>query len=146
MDAVRHNRIETEDHRGLGTLLRDLRDETTTLLRQEVALAKTEMSEKASIAGRNAAALATGGAVAFLGAFFLVFAAAAGLYVGLVAAGLTHATAGWLAPLLIGIVVALIGYALVQKAISTLRRTSPVPEKTKQTLQENKRWLEQKVS
>jgi hypothetical protein len=148
MDAVRHNRIATEDqdHRSLGTLLRDLRDETSTLLRQEVALAKTEMSEKASLVGRNVAALTAGGAVAFLGAFFLLFAATAGLYVGLVAAGLTHATSGWLAPLLIGAAVTLIGYILVQKAISTLRNTNPVPEQTKQTLQENQQWLEQKVS
>lgn len=145
MDAVR-NRMETEDHRTLGTLLRDLRDETTTLLRQEVALAKTEMSEKAAATGRNVGYLAAGGMVLLLGAIFLLLAVTCGVYAALTALDLSPYIAGWLAPLIVGAVVAGIGYVLVQKGLTALKHTSPVPEQTKETLQENKRWLEQKVS
>jgi len=133
------------DGRSLMDLVRDLRDETTTLVRQEVALAKTELSEKASRVGRNVGSLAAGGMLAFAGLLFLLVAANVGVYLGLVAADLSHATAGWLAPLIVGGVVALIGYVLIQKAISTLKRESVVPERTKESLEADKEWMKEKV-
>ena len=133
------------DNRGIADLLRELRDEGTLLFRQEIALAKTEVSQKAARAGRNVGYLAAGGLVAFLGAFFILFAVTALIYAGLSAAGLPRDVAGWLAPMMVGVVVALIGYAMVQKAINTLRHESLVPERTMQTLQEDKRWVQQKV-
>ena len=54
------------------SLLRDLRDETTTLLRQEVALAKTELKENVSRMGSHAAQIAVGGFVAFVTSMLLV--------------------------------------------------------------------------
>ena len=145
MDVTR-NRIETDDNRSIGSLLRDLRDETTLLLRQEVALAKTEMSEKASRYGRNAGYLAVGGVVAFAGVLFLLLALTVGLYALLVAMDLSHYVAGWLAPLIVGAVVTAIGYSLVQKAITAFKHETPVPERTKESLEENTRWLQHKVS
>jgi hypothetical protein len=133
------------DNRSISDLLRELRDEGTLLFRQEIALAKTEVTQKATVAGRNVAYLAAGGLVAFLGAFFILFGVTALLYGGLAAAGLSREVAGWLAPLIVGVVVALIGYALVQKAINTLRHESLVPEQTMQSLQEDKQWVQQKV-
>src|SRR5918998_1553218 len=50
------------DDRSLGELFTELAQETSTLVRQEVNLAKTEMSQKASTAGRHAGVLAAGGA------------------------------------------------------------------------------------
>jgi len=147
MDATTRNRLDTtDDNRSIGSLLRDLRDETSLLLRQEVALAKTELSEKAARYGRNAGYLAAGGVVALAGVMFLLIALTVGLYALLVAANLSHYMAGWLAPLIVGAVVTAVGYSLVQKAISTFRHDSPVPEKTKESLQENTRWLQHKVS
>jgi hypothetical protein len=133
------------DSRSLADLLRQLRNEMTALLRQEVALAKTETTEKASRVARNGAYLAIGGLVAYAGVILLLVAATAGLYVGLVAAGLTNATSGWLAPLIVGAIVAVIGYALVQKALSTLRRESMVPERTVHSLQRDQQWAKEKV-
>ena len=138
-------RTVPSESRSIADLLRELRDESLLLFRQEVALAKTEMSHKASRTGRNVGYLAAGGLVAFLGAFFILFAVTALIYVGLAEAGLSREIAGWLAPLIVGVVVALIGYALVQKAINTLRNQSYVPERTMQTLQEEKQWVQQKV-
>jgi xanthine/uracil permease len=140
------SRITTEhDGRSATDLFKELRDEVTRLVRQEVALAKTEMSEKTSRWTRNGAYLAAGAAIAFAGFTVLLLAAAAGLYVGLVAAGLSHATAGWLAPLIVGVIVAAIGYGLIQKAISTFKHESAVPERTVQSLADNKQWVKEKV-
>lgn len=140
------NRLEGHDGRSITALIRELRDETMILLRQEVALAKTELSEKAARAGRNAAYLAVGGAVAYAGVFFLLLAVTAAILLGLEALGLGLGVTLWLAPLIVGGVVALIGYGLVQKGISTLRHETAVPEKTKDSMQENKRWLQDKMS
>ena len=49
------------DNRSIFGLLRELRDELGTLFRQEVALAKTEVSEKADLAKRNSIYIAVGG-------------------------------------------------------------------------------------
>lgn len=140
------NRLEGHDNRSITGLLRELRDETTILLRQEVALAKTEISEKASRAGRNAAYLAVGGAVAYAGVLFLLLAATTAILVGLEAMGLDREITLWLAPLIVGGIVALVGYGLVQKGISTLKHESLVPEKTTGSIQENKQWLQDKMS
>ena len=94
---------------------------------------------------RNAGYLVVGGLVAYLGVIALLMAGVVGLYVGLVAAGLSHATSGWLSPLIIGAVVALVGYAFVQKAISTLKRESLVPERTMESIQQDKEWVKEKV-
>lgn len=139
------SRIERPE-RSIADLIKELRDETTLLVREEVTLAKTEMSEKVNRVARNAGYLAGGSLMAFAGLIVLLMAASAGLYVGLVAAGLTHYTAGWLAPLIVGGVVVVIGYAFLQKAITTLKNESMVPERTAKTIQDDKNWMKQKVT
>jgi hypothetical protein len=131
--------------RSIGELLKELRDESGLLLRQEVALAKTELGEKAAKAGRNAAYIAVGGAVAYAGVLFLLLAVTAVLYVILKAMGVeTHGL--WIAPLIVGLAVAVVGYVLIQKGISTLKNESLVPEKTTQSLKEDKQWLQDKAT
>lgn len=134
-----------QEERSIGQLLKELRDETTTLLRQEVDLAKTEMSEKASRFGTNVGALALGGAVLFLGALALLAAVVYGL-TSLLDQFMSVGVAIWLAPLLVGLVLAGIGYSLTRKALDTLRHESLAPRKTAQSLQENKEWLKSKMS
>jgi hypothetical protein len=68
------------------------------------------------------------------------------LLVGLLRAGLSEGVATWLAPGIVGLVVAGVGYALVQKAKSTLSRESLAPEKTIQSLKEDKQWTQEKFS
>jgi xanthine/uracil permease len=137
MQAVR-------EERSIGQLLKELRDETTTLLRQEVDLAKTEMGEKASRVGRNVGSLAVGGGVAFLGALALLAAVIYGL-TSILNQFMSVGVAIWLAPLIVGLVLAAIGYSLVQKALATLRQESLTPKRTTQTLQENKEWLKARM-
>lgn len=140
----RHNEI-AHDGRSLTGLVRELRDEALALVRQEVALAKTEMSEKAARVARNSAFVGVGAFLAYAGLFVLLLAGVVGLYLGLVAAGLTHATAGWLSPLIIGAVVALIGYAFARKGLNTLKHESVVPERTVESIKADKEWMEEKV-
>lgn len=135
----------THEERSLTMLIKELRDETITLMRQEVALAKTEMSEKGARVGRNVASLCAGGLVAYAGLIFLLLAATAGIYLGLIAADLAGATALWVAPLIVGAVVLVIGYSLIQKGINTLKRERIVPERTADSLQRDKEWMKGKV-
>lgn len=132
------------EDRSLGQILRDLRDETSALLRQEVDLAKTEMSEKISSAGRNLGSLAMGGSVAFAGALTLLAALTLGL-ISLLSQFLSRDVAMWLAPLLLGGILAAVGYSLVMKALQALKQEGIAPTKTTQSLKENKEWLASKM-
>jgi xanthine/uracil permease len=127
-----------KDDRSLGELFTELARETGTLVRQEVQLASTEMTHKASRAARDVGFLAVGGLVAYAG----VLALLAAVVLGLVAAGLD----AWLAALLVGIVVAVIGYALVQRGLSALKRESLAPRQTVETLKEDAQWAKEQVS
>lgn len=143
--AVMEERSVGVEGRSLGQLLKQLTREVSTLLRQEVELAKTEMSEKASRAGANLGALAVGGGVAFLGALALLAAAIYGL-TALLDGFMSLRVAVWLAPLIIGLILAAAGYGLVRKALNRLKSESLVPRKTTQSLREDKEWLKEKIS
>jgi hypothetical protein len=127
-------------------LLRDLRDETTTLLRQEVALAKAELSEKTSRMAKHTTSIAIGGVMA-LGAFGLLLLAITRLVaIGLISAGVTEAMTVWLAPLIVAAVVGLIGIALLLKGKKALTNEGLAPEKTMETLREDKDWAKNRMN
>lgn len=136
---------DRRDDRSLGQILKELTHETSLLLRQEVDLAKTEMSEKASRVGTNLGEVAVGGAVAFLGAIALLMAVIYGLG-AILNNFVSPDTASWLAPLIVGAILAGVGYSLMKKALATLKQESIAPQKTTQSLQENKEWLKEKIS
>lgn len=146
-------KVSPDDGRGAGErdrhsitgLIKELRDETTDLLRQEMALMRTEMSEKASKAGRNAASAGAGGAIALIGTTIIFQALAVGAAILLARWGL-EINGWWVGPLIVGGIVALIGYILLQKGVSTLKHMSPAPEKTIDSLKEDKEWLKEKIS
>lgn len=126
---MQERRRESRDERSLGELFSDLARDITTLVRQELALARTELTEKASSVGKDIAALAVGGAVAYAG--FLAILAA--LAIGLGQLGVPW----WLAALLVGLVVAGIGYALIQRGLTALRHTDLAPRRTLETLKDD---------
>jgi hypothetical protein len=129
----------------LGALIRELTREISLLFHQEVALAKTEMSEKAALVGRNVGALAFGGAIALLGGLALLAAVITGLG-ALLQTFLPTGVAVWLSPLLVGGALAFYGYSRIQTALATLRHEGVVPKQTTETLQENTQWLKAKIS
>jgi len=130
--------------RSLGELLRDLSTETGDLLRKEVELAKTEMTEKAARAGRDVGAIALGGGMALVGSLALLYAAIAGL-TALLDTFLPLGVAIWLAPLIIGGVLVFLGYGRISKSLADLKSTSLAPRQTTQSLQENTQWLKAKI-
>jgi Flp pilus assembly protein TadB len=120
-----------DDNRSLGELFSELTRETSTLVRQEVNLAKTEMSHKASRAGKQVGVLAAGGAVAYAGHLAIL----AGVIVLL-----DNVMPLWLSALLVGIVVAVVGYLLVRRALDALKREDFAPRETMETLKEDQQW------
>jgi hypothetical protein len=132
------------EERSLGQILRELRDESSELLRKEVTLAKVEMSEKASRVGANIGSVALGGGVAFAGALALLAAVVFGL-TSLFTKFMSPGVAVWLAPLLVGIVLAFIGYGMIQKALSALKHESITPTQTTESLKESTEWLKSRI-
>jgi hypothetical protein len=126
-----------KDDRSLGELLGDLARESGLLVRQEIALARSELSEKAQAVGKDLGYLAMGGLVAYAG--FLAIVAA--IIIGLAAAGL----AWWLSALIVGLVVAGVGYLLVKKGLTALRNEDLGPRHTVESLQEDAQWAKEQV-
>ncbi len=125
------------DDRSLSDLFAELARETSTLVRQEVQLAGTEMGERASQLGKPAASLAVAGAVVYAGFLALV----AGVILLLGEAGMPT----WLAALLVGLLLAGAGYLLVQRARAALKRVDLVPRRTIDTLREDATWAKEQI-
>lgn len=129
----------------LGALLSELRDESTTLLRQEVALAKAELGEKASELGRSTVGVAIGGAVAYAGGIVLLIGLGALAGRGLARLGLSDDIATWLGFIIVGAGVAFIGWSMLAKAKRALQPRNLVPRETMASLQDNQRWARRKI-
>ncbi len=128
---------QRSDDRSLGELFSELTRELTTLVRQEAALARAELTEKAATVGKNVGFLAAGGAVAYAGFLALI----AAVIIGLGQLGLPW----WLSALIVGLVVAGIGYVLVQKGLTALKQVNLAPQQTIETLKEDKEWAKEQV-
>lgn len=129
--------IESKDDRSLGELFADLARESSTLLRQEVQLAKTELGQNASRLGRDAASIAVGGLIAYAG----LLAILAAIIIGLAAAGLPW----WVSALLVGLIVVGIGYGLIQRGLTALKHQDLAPRRTIETLQDDAQWAKEQV-
>jgi hypothetical protein len=142
---MRHTGAATSgSDRSIGDLIKELRDETTTLVRQEFALARTEMSEKASQAARNAAYAGVGAVMLHTGMLFGLAALSVGL--ALLLRNVAGVHAWWLGPLIVGAIVGIVGAVMASKGVATLKQQSLTPDKTVQSLKEDKQWLQDKVT
>jgi uncharacterized membrane protein YqjE len=114
-------------------LLRDLSDQTTTLVRKEIELAKVELTEK----GKTAAT----GAGMFGGAgLFGVFAF--GALTACIIAALATFLATWLAALIVAAVYgAIAGVLALQGKTKVQRATPPVPEQAVDSTKEDVQWV-----
>ncbi len=117
-------------------LFRALTGDTRTFIRQEIQLAKTEISEKISRLGKNAAALAVGGFVAYAGLILFLMGLGWLLAYAFEAAGLQPALAGFVGLAAIGLVTIAIGSFFLLKGLKSISRESLTPERTVHTLQE----------
>jgi predicted phage tail protein len=122
------------DEKTFTGLITELTRETTTLFRQEVQLAKAELSQKVTQAGSGATELAVGALIAFIGVQALVAAAIIGL---------ATAMQWWLAALIVGIVIAGIGAIVVMRGIANLKARNLTPQRTINTLKDNRTWAKE---
>jgi hypothetical protein len=118
--------------RPLGELLKQLSQETTTLVRQELELAKAEMAQKGKQAGVGAGMFGGAGVSALLGLGALTAAAVAAL---------DAAMPLWLAALIVGLVwLAVAGVLALQGKTKVQAATPPVPEQTQESVKEDVEW------
>jgi hypothetical protein len=129
-------RTETKHHgpngKPLMGLFSDLWRETSTLVHDEAELAKAELSEKVSQLGSGAAEIAASGAVLFAGLLFVLGAATGGLWLMI-----DNPHAVWIAPLIVGVVVMVVGYVLLQRGKQNLQARNLAPERTLQSLRDD---------
>jgi Putative Actinobacterial Holin-X, holin superfamily III len=132
----RMNENRSIENRPLGDLFGDLATEMSNLVRQEVALAKVEVTQKAKYVGRNVGYLVVGGAVAYA-ALLAIIAAIIML--------LARVMPNWGATLIVGVVVAGIGWMLIGKAMTALQQADLTPHETVETLKEDATWMKQQI-
>ena len=118
--------------RPVGELLKELSNQTSTLVRQELQLAKAEMAEKGKKAGLGAGLFGGAGVVGFL---------ALGALTACLIAALDTGMATWLAALIVAVVyaaiagvLALVGRKKAQEA------TPPAPEQAIESTKEDVQW------
>jgi uncharacterized membrane protein YqjE len=116
----------------VGELVSRVATDLSTLVRQELALAKAEVKHEATQAGKAAGMFGVG---ALAGAMTLVFLSIAALF-GLVAAGLST----WLSALIIGVLWAVIGGVFALLGAREIKSINP-PERTIKTVKEDVEWV-----
>jgi uncharacterized membrane protein YqjE len=128
--AADHNN-DLREH-GTGELLRELSDHTTTLVRQEIELAKAELGEKGKKAGLGAGMFGGAG-------LFGVFALAALTTCIIVA--LDSAMPLWLAALIVAVVYGAIAAVLALQGRNKVQEAGPpVPEQATESVKEDVQW------
>lgn len=132
-------KMDAKHDKSLGELVGDLSREAGDLVRKEIQLAKTELSEKAGALIKGAALLIVAGVLAF----FAVGVLLAALIFGLVAA---LNWPEWMAALAVGIVMLLVAGVLAVIGIPSLKKgANPVPQQTVETLKEDAQWAKEQV-
>jgi uncharacterized membrane protein YqjE len=133
---TRTQEARRESEPSIGDLFTNLSQNFSTLVRDEIRLAQVEMKEKGKKAVSGIVSLAIGGFIAYAG--FLVLLAAA-------VVGLSYYMWVWLAALIVGVVVALIGTVMLVSGLGRLRDIDPAPQQTIETLKEDRDWIKRQV-
>jgi Flp pilus assembly protein TadB len=123
--------------RPIGELLKQLSEQTTRLVHQELELAKAELTQKGKQAGAGAGLFGGAGALglAALGALTACFILA-----------LNAVMPAWLAALIVAVVYGIIAFVLVKQGQARMKRaTPPVPEQTIETVKEDVEWAKTQI-
>jgi cbb3-type cytochrome oxidase subunit 3 len=122
----------------LGEVARDLTRDLSLLVRQEVQLAKAEMAEKGRIAAPG---------VAMIGGASVAALLAGGALTAAVILALAIFLPEWLAALLVGAVLGVVAYVLVQRGKERVAEAgAPLPEQTIETVKEDVEWAKTRAS
>ncbi|MDQ4048025.1 MAG: phage holin family protein [Actinomycetota bacterium] len=120
-----------------GELVKQLSEQTKTLVKQEMRLAKVELQEKGKKVGIGAGMFGAGGLVAFFGAEALIVA---------IVLALSTALAPWLSALIVGVVLLVAaGVAAVLGKKQIQEATPPMPEQTVETVKEDVEHLKRRA-
>jgi len=131
-------RMALREERSLGELLGELAQDLSLLMRQEVQLAKAEMTAKLTRATHDLVSVGAGALVAWIaGLAFTAF-----LILGLTALGV----AAWLSALIVAVVFGIAGYAMLQRGLADLKRVEPAPRRTVATLKDDVQWAKEQRS
>jgi hypothetical protein len=128
-----HQRFETDTDRpdvadnSVGQLISEVTSDLSTLMRQELELAKAEVKQEAAKSGKAVGMLGAAGFAGYMVALFLSIA----LWWGLANA----MDEGW-AALIVAVLWAVIAAVLASVGRKRLRAVNPKPERTIQTLKE----------
>jgi Putative Actinobacterial Holin-X, holin superfamily III len=118
--------------RPIGELLKQLSEETTRLVHQELELAKAELTQKGKQAGLGAGLFGAAGAIGLL--------AAAALTACFIVA-LDTVMPAWLAALVVAVVYAAVAAVLALRGRDRVKQAvPPVPEQTIETVKEDVEW------
>lgn len=125
------------ENRSVGDLLGKVTTDLSTLMRQEVELAKVEIKEEATKAGKASGMLAGAGAVGYLVLVFLALA--------LMFALDSVMPTGW-AALITAVVLGAVAGVLFVLGKKKLAQVNPKPEQTVETLKEDVQWAKNRNS
>jgi uncharacterized membrane protein YqjE len=126
-------RVDQLKRESLPELLRELSLQTTTLVRQEIQLATTELTAKAKAAGFGAAILAVAA---------LLAVGAAALLTTCVVVALALVLPLWAAALIVAVLYGIAALIVAQMGTRTLKTATPaVPRQAAQSVKEDVQWL-----
>jgi membrane protein len=136
--ASPNGRAEQLRQRPTGELVKDLSTQVSTLVRQELELAKVELTAKGKQAGIGASMFGGAGVFALYGV---------GAVVACAILALSTAVAGWLAALIVAVVLFAVAGVLALMGKARARRAAPpMPEQTVETLKEDVRYTKEHVA
>jgi uncharacterized membrane protein YqjE len=121
-------------HESFGELIGFVANESAHLVRDEVALARRELREKLKTV-QSAASVVVIGAIAALVAAMSLCAA--------VIIALAELVGPWQSALIVGLILGMAAGVIILFGVSRFKRESLKPEKTIETLEENKEWLKE---
>jgi MFS family permease len=118
--------------RSIAELVKQLADQTSTLVRQELDLAKAELTQKGQQAGKGAGLFTGAAVIGLLGG---------GALTAFLIMLLDGALANWLAALIVAVVfLAIAGVLALQGKKKVQAAAPPVPEQTVETVKEDVEW------
>ena len=131
---------QNDGRRGVGSLLRDLAEGSGALVRNEVKLARLELSKMVAGIGRGTAMVASGGVFGLLGTL--------SLFTGIVLLGGDQWLHDryWLAALVFTVIAFVIAFVFVRRGQAALSPANLAPDKTVASLKEDKEWLRQRLT
>jgi hypothetical protein len=126
-----------QDERPVAELIRELSEQTSTLVHKELELAKLELAQKGERAGIGAGMFGSAGLVGLY---------AVGALTAAVVLLLATTMAGWLAALVVAVAYGLIAGGLALAGRSQIEQaTPPVPEQATESVKEDVRWAKAKA-